>query len=297
MIIFLQQTNIQAMSPKHLIYSLGISSILISCNGPIDKAQNSLMETSKQDLALALQERDQLLALVKEVSAGMEQIKKIENIMTVSEDNAGINADRQQQILGDLEAVRRTLHTRKKLLDNLEARLSDSTINNKELKETISAFRSQLDAQLAEILSQHLTSANEHIEVLSHAVDSLNSTVDNVTDELNTAQETTVQLENRLNTCYYAVASKSQLKEHGILESGFLRKTKLMKGDFDMDFFNTGDKRELRLLHLNSAKARLLTNHPENSFEITNDSTGMVLHILNLDRFWSLSNFLVIEND
>ena len=64
-----------------------------------------------------------------------------------------------------------------------------------------------------------------------------------------------------------------------------------------MDFFNTGDKRELRLLHLNSAKARLLTNHPENSFEITNDSTGMVLHILNLDRFWSLSNFLVIEND
>lgn len=65
------------MSPKHLIYSLGISSILISCNGPIDKAQNSLMETSKQDLALALQERDQLLALVKEVSAGMEQIKKL----------------------------------------------------------------------------------------------------------------------------------------------------------------------------------------------------------------------------
>ena len=51
-----------------------IASTMISCNGNKEKEQQSLAEISKQELATALSERDQLLSLVKEVSAGLNEI-------------------------------------------------------------------------------------------------------------------------------------------------------------------------------------------------------------------------------
>lgn len=286
------------MNTGHLLISIGVCSMLLSCNGAVDREQNSLMQTSKQDLALALQERDQLLSLVQEITAGMEQIKQIEDIMTAA-DGAGVNANRQAQILSDMEAFRMTLKKRNEELNVIEANLTNSTINNKELKETIRAFRTQIDVQLKQIdvLRKQLVSANEHIGALNQTVDSLNETVSSVTVELTTAQEESEMLENILNTCYYAVAPKQELKSHNIIESGFLRKTKLMKGDFDKDFFITGDKRELRCLPLNSGKSKLLTNHPQNSYRIVNGNDCDTLYITDPDQFWSLSNFLVVQID
>lgn len=67
------------------------------------------------------------------------------------------------------------------------------------------------------------------------------------------------------------IASKSELKEHNIIESGFLHKIKLMKGDFDKGYFVISDKRTLSRLPLGSDKVKLLTTHPENSYELIDE--------------------------
>ena len=61
-----------------------LTSMLLSCNVNNEKEQQSLAEVTKQELATALNERDQLLSLVKEVSAGLNEIKQLENIMTIA---------------------------------------------------------------------------------------------------------------------------------------------------------------------------------------------------------------------
>lgn len=66
------------METKHLIIPIVITILLLSCNGTEDREQQSLAEISKQELATALNERDQLLSLVKEVSAGLDEIKQLE---------------------------------------------------------------------------------------------------------------------------------------------------------------------------------------------------------------------------
>ena len=72
------------MKPKYPI-AIVIMSMLCSCNGNSDRRQmQSIEDVSKQELATALNERDELLSLVKDISAGIEQIKQLENVMTVA---------------------------------------------------------------------------------------------------------------------------------------------------------------------------------------------------------------------
>lgn len=287
------------MKGRHLFISMIIASTMISCNGNKEKEQQSLAEISKQELATALSERDQLLSLVKEVSAGLNEIKQLENIMTITASQPAENPSQKTQILSDIASLKEKIQQRKTQLNDLENKLQKSTINNKELKETIDALRVQMDTQIEEIesLRKQLTAANEQIGVLNNTVDSLNTTVSTVTDERNTAQEASVRLENELNTCYYVVARKSELKDHNIIESGFLRKTKLMKGDFDKGFFVISDKRTLTTLPLNTEKAKILTNHPASSYEVAEENGMKVIRITNPDQFWSLTNYLVVQKD
>ncbi len=276
-----------------------LTSMLFSCNVNNEKEQQSLAEVTKQELATALNERDQLLSLVKEVSAGLNEIKQLENIMTIAANKQYENPGQKNRILADIASLKKKIQQRKTHLDDLESKLQKSTINGKELQETIKALRTQIDSQMEEIesLRQQLTAANEHIGALNNAVDSLNTTVSTVTGERYAAQEASVKLENKLNACFYVIATKSELKKHNIIESGFLRKTKLMKGDFDKDFFVISDKRTLTTLPLNATKVKVLSNHPENSYELIEENGQKNLKINNPDKFWSLSNYLVIQKN
>lgn len=287
------------MDISHRIICFAISSFLLACNTANEQEDRSLMEISKQELATALEERDSLLALVKEISEGMEQIKRLEKIMTIAASNPQEVAGQRKKILADIANIRHKIEQRRQQLIDMEARLQNSTINSKELTETIDALRSQIDSQFEEIesLRQQLYSANEHIGSLNDTVDSLNLTVNAVTGELDAAKVASLQLENELNTCYYIIADKSRLKKHGIVESGFLRKTKILSGDFDKTVFVTADKRTLSTLPLGSGKPKILTNHPAESYEIIDKNSKKLLHVTDPDLFWSLTNYLVIRTD
>lgn len=287
------------MKTRHIFIPMVIASILFSCNGNTGKEQQSLENITKQELATALAERDELLSLVKEVSVGLEQIKQLENIMTIAAANPNENPGQKARILSDISAVKGKIRQRKEQLQNLEAKLHRSTINSKELKETIEALSIQIDSQMEEIesLRQQLVAANAQIGILHSTVDSLYTTVSAVTGERDSAKEESVKLENALNTCYYIIATKSELKKANIIESGFLRNTRLMKGDFDKDAFAISDKSTLAVLPLGTDKAKILTNHPKETYEIVEENGQKIIRIINPAKFWSLTNYLVVQKN
>lgn len=274
---------------------------LASCNtGKSDEEKKESMEAAQSaELAAAIADRDQLLALVGDINQGMEQIKQLENILTVSNNAPGESSARREQIQSDIAAIQKALQERRERLAELEKKFEQSSVDNIKLRKTISSLRDQIDSQSAEItsLKENLGMAQKRIGQLDAAVDSLTTTVTTVTVERNIAQDENVALANELNTCYYAIGSKSELKDRHIIETGFLRKTKLMKGDFDQSFFTTADKRTLSSIALHSKKAEILTNQPSGSYVINDDNGQKVLVITNPDAFWSLSNYLVIKID
>ena len=131
-------------------------------------------------------------------------------------------------------------------------------------------------------------------------MDSLSTVNKNVTREKEAAEQHSKQLTTQvdnLNTCYYVVGSKKELKANKIIETGFLRKTKILEGDFEMSYFTKADRRTLNDIPLHSNKAQLMTNHPKDSYEIVDNGNGKTLHIKDAHRFWEKSNFLVIKVD
>ena len=251
---------------------------------------------SRQELEQAINDRDQLLELMGDIQNSINQIKELENIVTV---DGAETPDQRQQIKNDIAEIQKTLNDRRAKLDELQKKLSASSLNNSNMQKTIETLRAQIEQQTAEIerLNTELTEAKKHIANLDNQVDSLNTTVNNVTTERNAAQEQSVALGNELNTCYVAIGSTKELKAHKILESGFLRKTKIMNGDFDQNFFSRKDKRTLSTISLHSSKAQVLTNQPKDSYTITDVNGQKVLNITNPDRFWSLTNYLVVKID
>ncbi len=283
-----------------LIINAIFAIFMSSCNDKsrIDERQ-TLMETSKQELANALQERDELLSLVKDITTNLNQIKHLENIVTFTESQSSENPAQRSQILSDISKMRKTLQKRREQLSEYESKLQESSKNAGDLNVIVNALRRQLDLQADEMdnLRFQLLNANERICVLNNEVDSLNMTVAEVCGNLDAVQAASIRLENEMNTCYYVIASKSQLKEHQILETGFLRKSKLLKGDFDKGFFVIGDKRNLTSLDLKSKKIKIRTSHPEDSYRIIETEKQKTLTIISPEKFWSLTNYLVIQSD
>lgn len=282
------------------LIAIGITGLLI-LSGCTDKKK--LEEAEKQndatraELIEAVNDRDQLLSLVNEISAGMDQIKQLENILSVSGKNE--TPGQREQIQADIAAIQQTLQQRREKLAELEKKLSASSVANTELKKTIASLRSQIDSQAGEItaLRTDLSAATGKIGELDATVDSLHTTVTTVTAERDSTEQQNTIITNELNQCFYAIGTKSELKDNKIIETGFLRKTKLLKGDFDQSFFTTADKRTLTTLDLNSDKAEVLTNQPAGSYVITEVNGHKVLRITNPVAFWSLSNYLVIKID
>lgn len=259
--------------------------------------QAAIAEATREELADAVNDRDQLLTLVNEISQDMSQIKQLENILTVS--GSGETTSQRDQIRADIAAIQQTLQQRRERLDELERRLNSSSLSNNSLRQTVATLRGQIDSQTQEIatLRANLDDARMQIGQLDNAVDSLSQTVNTVTAELDSTANAATQLSNDLNACYYAIGTKNELRDNHIIETGFLRRTKLMEGDFNREFFTRADKRTLPSIDLNSTSAKVLTNQPEDSYVIADVNGHKVLQITDPSRFWSLSNYLVVQID
>ena len=285
------------------LVSIAVASlcILSACHNKSENAESQVLTpTTADSLRVALADQDSLLSLMNEVADGMAQIKQMENILSSSNDLTAESSDRRQQIRNDMQVIQQTLQMRRDRLAELEKKIQNSSSNNATLQKSIATLKQQIADQESTIgqLRGELEKAHIHIEQLTANVDSLNTEVASVTAAKDQAEQTATTLTNELNTCYYAIGSKQELKDHKLIQTGFLRKTKIMPEDFEMNYFTTGDKRTLNSIDLHSRKAKVLTNQPADSYTITDAPNGnRVLKIQNPARFWSVSNYLVIQVD
>ncbi len=263
--------------------------------------QDSINAALQDSINTANAEKDSLMQLMGDIADGMQKIKELEDIVSVN-NLSGETADRKKQLREDIVLIQESINKHKQRLNELEKRLKQSTNYNTTMQKSIANLKAQLDEQQSTIngLTDQLAAAHIQIKNLNQSVDSLNTVNQNVVKEKEAAQQESKQLTNEvnnLNTCYYVIGSNKELKAHKIIESGFLRKTKILQGDFEMSYFTKADRRTLSEIPLHSNKAQLMTNHPKDSYEFVEHGNVKTLHILNASRFWEKSNFLVVKID
>lgn len=289
------------------MFAAAALTMLTACNGDKLKQAESENAELKGDLQETLATQDSLFALLNEISDGMAQIKDLERIVSAPGDLSAESQSRKDQIRQDIISIQQALQERREKLNSLEARLKQAGNENATLTKTIQSLKAQIDQQQTEIqtLTTKLAEANIQIEQLDGQVKTLNTAVDSLNTGLTAerteraqAEQAAARATSELNECFYAIGSKAELKKQKIVESGFLRKTKLMKSDFEQSYFTTGDKRTLTTIALHSKKAKLLTGQPADSYTIDTTSDGSkILRITNPSKFWKLTNYLVVEID
>jgi predicted RNase H-like nuclease (RuvC/YqgF family) len=288
---------------KRLVLFVSVALLLsaTACNS--DKLHEAQEENEVLDdsLRVALANQDSLLSLLNDITDGMDQIKNLEQILTSSVDLNAETQSRKESIHNDMMAIQQALQERRERLAQLEKKLAKSNHYTATLRKTIENLKASISEQATTIesLRHDLAAANIQIEKLDMAIDSLHNTVDTISAAKAATERQLTATTNEMNTVYYVVGNKAELKAHNIIEGGgFLRKAKIMSSDFDQNYFTTADKRKITQIPLYSKKAKLLTRQPATSYEIIEDANGQkTLRITNATEFWRVSNYLVVQID
>ena len=93
------------------------------------------------------------------------------------------------------------------------------------------------------------------------------------------------------------IGTKKQLKDAGLLKTGFLKKKKVEYSNVDKTKFMKVDIRKFRSIQLKSNNPKILTPMPNtSSFHFDDNTDGNVTLIIdNPTKFWSVSNYLIIQ--
>ena len=261
---------------KKLLFLSVCVALLSSCG---NRAQNEALKAQNDSLTIALTER--------------EAENRVDLQSGVME-----GASVSQKIKEDIRFISEKLQSNREQIAKLEEQLKNSKYATSQMKKTLANLNAELEAKTEQIatLQAELASKNIRISELDDIVAGLSENVRDLIAENEVKSATVASQDRALNTAWFVYGTKSELKEQKIISSKLLQKTKVLENDdFNKDYFTQIDIRTDKTIKLYSKSAELLTVHPEGTYELVKDKEGLLtLSILNPNKFWGVSRYLVI---
>lgn len=284
---------------KVLLLAGVVAMIATSCSNSESKLDEDSLRIANltSELTQANDYRDSLLILMDDIYQGLEQINQQEGLL-VTMTGTSDDENRREAVRDNLESIRKKLQANRELLAKMERRIKESDNQNSVLARTVENLKNQIASQETKIaqLNGELENARVQIQDLSNQVAETQEQVRIESENRVRAEQEVLAANNELNRCYYAIGTNKELKNNGLISKKFLGKTKVLEGDFESSYFTQSDKRNLRSIPCNSKEVKIWTNHPSGSYEIVeNPDKTKTIRILDANKFWSLSNHLIIQ--
>ena len=253
-------------------------------------AQNESLVAELTEKNMALEQAIQSIANIQE---GFRVINEAEGRVNIqSQVGEGItDAERMKE---DILFIREKMEANRKQIERLEKKLKASGIEASSLRKVIANLQKELDAKVASIaaLQAELAEKNIRISELDKAVATLTGDVNTLQQLSDAQQEMIEKQEMQLNAAWYVYGTAKELKAQNILKSGDV----MSSTDFNKNYFTEIDIRVDRVFPLYAKHAKLMTVHPEGSYEFVKDADKqLTLKVLDLDAFWSVSRYMVIR--
>ncbi|HJZ40962.1 MAG TPA: hypothetical protein VJ203_11385 [Bacteroidales bacterium] len=284
-----------------LVLVLIVGAIAFSGNQKKNKQAQTSLEEQKLELTVNLSQRDSIInewvLAFNEIESDIKKITARENMLSLQSMNPEISKDKKEEILKEIQLIREVIDQNKKKLVSLNAQLKNSGIKIASLQ----ARMDTLDAEIAErdnvilILNSELTTRHVEIVQLSEKVDTMAATI--VEKETRISEQTA-----DLNKAFVVTGTYKDLKEKGLLtkEGGVLglgRKESLQENFENENLFTAIDITQTLTIPVNSKTAKLVTEHPANSYTMVKDDADKVayIEIRNPATFWKISKYAVVE--
>lgn len=253
-------------------------------------AQNESLTAELTERNMALEQAIQSIANIQE---GFRVINEAEGRVNL-QSQGGEGITDTERMKEDILFIQEKMEANRKQIEKLEKKLKASGIEASSLRKVIANLQKELDAKVASIaaLQAELAEKDIRISELDKAVATLTGDVNALQQVSDAQQEMIEKQEMQLNTAWYVYGTAKELKEQNILKSGDV----MSSTDFNKNYFTEIDVRVDRVFPLYAKHAKLMTMHPEGSYEFVKDvDKQLTLKVLDLDAFWSVSRYMVIQ--
>jgi len=240
---------------------------------------NQLKDSTINDFFSAFNEIEDNLAVIREKEQGLKKQKV----------KGELNSSVKDQIIGDINSINDLMAENRDKINALNKKLKKANINVDQFEKMIANMQVQLEQKGFEItdLRSSLANANSALSALNDLY--IESVIENEAKQ------------GALLTAYYAYGSYKELRDNNVLtkEGGVvgLGATKTLKDDFNKDYFKKINIEETTSINGLSAKAKLVSTHPTDSYSLVVSDKGSVLNITNPAKFWEASKYLVILSE
>jgi peptidoglycan hydrolase CwlO-like protein len=262
--------------------------------------QLSLMESQRQSFAELLTARDstinEWLTTFNQIEKDLATIVQKENLINVESTGSELSQDKRQRILDDIQHINTLLDQNKKKIAALNSELKKSGGTIKGLQEKITELENMVKQRESEVAELKISLTNKDFEI-----DQLNTRVSDLQISVAQKDEEINKQTSEMNTAYLVYGTYKDLRDRGIVskEGGFLGlgRTESLIQDFPDSLFSQVDVTQTKTIPVNSRKARLITEHPTDSYEMVHqdEKTIAYIEIKNPDEFWKISKYAVVE--
>lgn len=266
--------------------------ILSACSNNKGEEKNefadSLIAVNK-DLVKQLDERDQLIKSFmdgfNEIQTNLEEVRNKQ--LSVKKNSGQKGQFEKQAIMDNIKAIDLLMQKNKQTIVALKDQLKiSSTANLQGYENFIMGLETMLTEKDKEIYSL--------LGNLNDVNDELGSMINMYRD----AKSDVSQKNKKLNTAWYTAGTAKELIKKGVIsnEGGFIGigKMKKLSENFNTQNFSEVDITTLKLIKLEAQKIKLITTHASDSYSVVKTDDGTTLYILNVEKFWAASKYLVV---
>jgi hypothetical protein len=264
------------------------------------KMMLSQMELQKNSLNDQISSRDSVIGewitTFDEIEKNLATIKEKENIISMNSSNNELSNDKRLQVLNDIQYINALLEQNKQKIATLNAQLKKSGGTIKALENKIAQLEATVKQSEIEISDLKSTLVSKNFEI-----DQLNTQNSDLKNTIVQKEEKITKQTYEINKGFYACGTTKQLKAKGLLtkKGGFigLGKTKSISGSFADSAFVEIDISKTKTIPVNSRKAKLISEHPANSYQFIRDKKDKIeaIEIKDPALFWKVSKYAVVE--
>jgi len=285
------------------------AAVIIAASSCTDKEKIAQMQGSIDSLRTELSTRDteltEYFALVSDIESNINEIKQREKMISI--DNESNESEKtegsKKQIVEDLKAINTLMAENKANIEELNKKLQGSYYQTGKFKKMVTELEERVSTQASEIETLN-TKVNDLVaknETLTTTVDSLFVQDANKAEVIAQNEANIQEMDEQLHTAYYTTGTSDELIEKHIIskEGGFIGigKVDQVNPQINKNDLTMVDIRNLDAIPVNSKKVEIVTNHPQDSYEIVvNEEEKQVdkLLIIDPDKFWGNSKYLVM---
>jgi hypothetical protein len=285
---------------RKFFFLIAFAFIIVSCTNR--EQEQAALEQAEFARAEKDTLENALVNTMEEINNNLDRIREKQGIISMTNPE---NLSRKEEILNNISLINSLIENNKKKIEELSQQARRLGKEKSALTRLADQTRARIQKQESEIseLKEKLSQESFKVADLNKKLTELQMTNEDMQVERTLLIENNAQLDRDLNKGYFTYGTFKQLSERNLVVKkggifGIGKKEALASAYFrNKASFTELDIREATSIPVQGKKPRLLTPHPDGSYEWQHNGEEeySTLKIRNFEDFWSTSRFLIVE--